>query len=87
VSRHRGRGRELFSGKPFSMWLIVARKRLPTPLRTVQPNPTLIVLPVLSSNHTDHMNRANMAIDWYVLRPAFWQSSSRVWPVANTLRS
>jgi outer membrane protein assembly factor BamB len=24
-------GRESFSGKPFSMWLIVARKRLPTP--------------------------------------------------------
>jgi hypothetical protein len=30
------------------MWLIVARKRLPTPLRTIKPNTTLIVLPVLT---------------------------------------
>jgi hypothetical protein len=31
------------------MWLVVARKRLPTPspLRTTNPNPTVIVLPVL----------------------------------------
>jgi hypothetical protein len=43
----RERGRESFSGKPLAMWLIVARKRLPTPLRTVQADPTLIVLPVL----------------------------------------
>jgi hypothetical protein len=28
-----GRGRESFSGNAFSMWSIVARKRLPTPLR------------------------------------------------------
>jgi hypothetical protein len=32
------------------MWFVVARKRLPTPfaLRNTKPNPTLIVLPVLS---------------------------------------
>ena len=30
------------------MWLIVPRKLLPTPLRTIKPNPTPIVLPVLS---------------------------------------
>ena len=30
------------------MWLVVARKRLPTPLRTNKPNPTVIVLPVLT---------------------------------------
>jgi amidophosphoribosyltransferase len=32
------------------MWFVVARKRLPTPfaLRTTKPNPTVIVLPVLS---------------------------------------
>jgi hypothetical protein len=28
-----GRGRESFSGEPLPMWWIVARKRLPTPLR------------------------------------------------------
>jgi hypothetical protein len=42
-------GRESFSEEASSMWLAVARKRLPTPfaLRTTQPNPTVIVLPVL----------------------------------------
>jgi hypothetical protein len=43
------RGRESFSEEASSMWLAVARKRLPTPfaLRTTKPNPTVIVLPVL----------------------------------------
>jgi hypothetical protein len=32
------------------MWMVVSRKRLPTPFapRTTKPNPTAIVLPVLS---------------------------------------
>jgi hypothetical protein len=42
-------GRESFSGKRLSIWFVVARKRLPTPfaLRNTNPNPTVIVLPVL----------------------------------------
>jgi hypothetical protein len=44
------RGRESFSEEASSIWFVVARKRLPTPfaLRATQPNPTVIVLPILS---------------------------------------
>jgi hypothetical protein len=44
------RGRESFSDKASSLWLIVTRKRLPTPfaLHATKANPTLPVLPVRS---------------------------------------
>ena len=40
------------------MWLVVARKRLPTPLRTNKPNPTVIVLPVLGTDAAEQLAAA-----------------------------